>query len=299
MKKLAINALSALRGGGQTNIINLLNYLPGYNTNIILILNSNNFNLFKKFKSNKVILYEAKFASKSIFHRFYWEKFVLPSKLKLWGTDIFYAPGGTLITKVPKNCIGITTLQNMLPFDDIERKRFPFFSFIRHKLLFLKYVFIKSYMKADKIIFISNYSMNVVEKIIPDIKYKSTIIPLGISDSFLNSKLNYNLPKTLIDEDFYLYVSQFDYYKSQKEIIYSWKALVDKGFKRKLVLVGSKFNKYGDESLSLIKELNLENFDIYLGFVNYQELPSLYRAAYSLIFASTCECCPNTLLEML
>tara|TARA_B110000003_G_C16653892_1_gene535567 strand:- start:4064 stop:5209 length:1146 start_codon:yes stop_codon:yes gene_type:complete len=299
LKKLAINALSALRGGGQTNIINLLNYLPKYNTSIILILNSNNYNLFKKFKSNKVILHEAKFASKTIFHRFYWEKFVLPSKLKLWGIDIFYAPGGTLITKVPKKCIGITTLQNMLPFEDIERKRFPFFSFIRYKLLFLKYIFIKSYIRADKIIFISNYSRSIIEKIIPNIKDKSTTIPLGISDSFLNSKLNYKLPKNLIGDDFYLYVSQFDYYKSQKQIIYTWKALIDKGFKRKLVFVGSKFNKYGDESLSLIKELNLENFVIYLGFVKYQELPSLYKSAFSLIFASTCECCPNTLLEML
>ena len=299
MVNVVINCLSALSGGGQTNIINLLNYFPKNDYKFILIANSKNIELLSNYKSFNIEVVESKFASKNIISRLLWEKFILPFKLKKWFCSIYYAPGGSLITNVPQGIVGITTLQNMLPFEEIERKRFPIYSFLRYKLLFLKYIFIYSYKNSDKIIFISKYSRDVIKKIIPDIENKSTIIPLGISEKFLKSKLNYKLPDVLIDEDFYLYVSQFDYYKSQKEIIYSWKSLVDKGFRRKLVLVGSKFNKYGDESLSLIKELNLENFVIYLGFVKYQELPSLYKTAFSLIFASTCECCPNTLLEML
>jgi len=299
MVNVVINCLSALSGGGQTNIINLLNYFPKNDYKFILIANSKNIELLSNYKSFNIEVVESKFASKNIISRLLWEKFILPYKLKKWFCTIYYAPGGSLITNVPQGIVGITTLQNMLPFEEIERKRFPIYSFLRYKLLFLKYIFIYSYKNSDKIIFISKYSRDVIKKIIPDIENKSTIIPLGISEKFLKSKLNYKLPDVLIDEDFYLYVSQFDYYKSQKEIIYSWKSLVDKGFRRKLVLVGSKFNKYGDESLSLIKELNLENFVIYLGFVKYQELPSLYKTAFSLIFASTCECCPNTLLEML
>jgi glycosyltransferase involved in cell wall biosynthesis len=299
MVNVVINCLSALSGGGQTNIINLLNYFPKNGYKFILIANSKNIELLSNYKSFNIEIVESKFASKNIISRLLWEKFILPFKLKKWFCSIYYSPGGSLITNVPQGIVGITTLQNMLPFEEIERKRFPIYSFLRYKLLFLKYIFIYSYKNSDKIIFISKYSRDVIKKIIPDIENKSTIIPLGISENFLKSKLNYKLPDVLIDEDFYLYVSQFDYYKSQKEIIYSWKSLVDKGFRRKLVLVGSKFNKYGDESLSLIKELNLENFVIYLGFVKYQELPSLYKSAFSLIFASTCECCPNTLLEML
>ena len=299
MVNVVINCLSALSGGGQTNIINLLNYFPKNDYKFILIANSKNIELLSNYKSFNIEVVESKFASKNIISRLLWEKFILPYKLKKWFCTIYYAPGGSLITNVPQGIVGITTLQNMLPFEEIERKRFPIYSFLRYKLLFLKYIFIYSYKNSDKIIFISKYSRDVIKKIIPDIENKSIIIPLGISEKFLKSKLNYKLPDVLIDEDFYLYVSQFDYYKSQKEIIYSWKSLVDKGFRRKLVLVGSKFNKYGDESLSLIKELNLENFVIYLGFVKYQELPSLYKTAFSLIFASTCECCPNTLLEML
>ena len=298
MKNVVINVLSALSGGGQTNIHNLLQYFPK-DYNVTLIVNTKNKKIFSNYKSGNIKIIESKFASKNLLFRLIWEKFILPFKLKSWFCSIYYSPGGSLITKVPQGIIGITTLQNMLPFEEMERKRFPVNSFLRYKLLFLKYIFIYSYKNADKIIFISKYSRDVIKNIIPYVENKSTVIPLGISQKFINSKIIYKLPKSLIDEDFYLYVSQFDYYKSQKEIIYSWKALVDKGFKRKLVLVGSKFNKYGDESLLLIKRLNLENFVIYLGFVNYKELPSLYMSAYSLIFASTCECCPNTLLEMM
>ena len=298
MRNVVINVLSALSGGGQTNILNLVQYFPK-DCNVTLIVNTKNKKLFSNYKSANTKIIESKFASKNLLFRLIWEKFFLPLKLKKWSCHIYYSPGGTMLTKVPKKCIGITTLQNMLPFEDLERKRFPINSFLRYKLIILKYLFLYSYKKADKIIFISKYSRDVIKNLIPKIENKSTIIPLGISDNFLNLNINYKLPKTLIDEDFYLYVSQFDYYKSQKELIYTWKSLVDKGFEKKLVLVGSKINSYGEESLSLIKKLKLESFVIYLGFINYEQLPSLYKSAYSLIFASTCECCPNTLLEML
>ena len=117
MKLLVINGISARRGGGQTNLINLMNYLPEYECKVIFILNSSNVSLFDKYKSNQINIYEAKFASKSIFHRIYWENFILPIKLEEWNADIYYAPGGTMTIDVPKKCISITTLQNILPFD--------------------------------------------------------------------------------------------------------------------------------------------------------------------------------------
>jgi glycosyltransferase involved in cell wall biosynthesis len=36
---------------------------------------------------------------------------------------------------------------------------------------------------------------------------------------------------------------------------------------------------------------------IYLGTISYNELPKYYQKAKALIFASTCENCPNILLE--
>ena len=49
MKLLAINALSALRGGGQTYLLNFLDHLPAGDFKIILLVNSNNIEVFKKY----------------------------------------------------------------------------------------------------------------------------------------------------------------------------------------------------------------------------------------------------------
>ena len=298
MKRLTINCISALRGGGQTNLINLMKYISQYKCKVILILNSNNINVFNKYKSEQTNIYEAKFASRSIFHRIYWEKFILPYKLKEWRTDIYYAPGGTMTTTVPNNCVSITTLQNMLPFDDIERRKFPFFSYIRFKLWMLKHILLKSFQKANKVVFVSRYSRDIVKSYISDIEKKSTMIPLAINNIFIDSKEMKKLPNSISRNKYYLYVSSLNYYKSHKELVISWKKLVEKGFNYPLVFVGPIVNRYGEEVLDLIKKLNLTNNVIYLNEIQYSKLPGLYKAARVLVFASACECCPNILLEM-
>jgi len=298
MKVLVVNGISALRGGGQTNLINLMKFLPNYECKVVFILNSDNFTFFSKFESDSIFLFEAQFASKNIFHRALWEKFFLPKKMREWGADIYYAPGGVMTTKVPDFCVSITTLQNMLPFESKERKRFPFFSYLRWKLLLLRFVFLRSYNVSDKVIFISKYSRDAVKKIIPKIKEKSIVIPLGINDIFIDNKKIYKLPYGLSNGKFYLYVSHMDYYKSQKELVHSWKKLIDQGFEYPLVFAGPIVNQYGKEVISLIERLGLTKNIIHLGHVEYDKLPGLYQASRALIFASTCECCPNILLEM-
>ncbi len=299
MKILIINGISALRGGGQTNLINLFEFLPNYPCKVIFILNSANFALFSKFESKKTTLFEAKFASKSIIHRMFWEKFILPLKLCEWQADIYYAPGGVMVTKVPAKCRSVTTLQNMLPFDSKQRKSFPFFSYLRFKLFLLRAIFLRSYKIADNVIFISKHSRDAIKYCLPSVIDKSKVIPLGINRNFINNTIIYNLPDGLVDGEFYLYVSHMDYYKSQKELVFSWQKLVEQGLSFPLVFAGPIVNDYGREVISLIKQLNLEKKVIHLGEIDYDALPGLYRASRGLIFASKCECCPNILLEML
>jgi glycosyltransferase involved in cell wall biosynthesis len=299
MNILVINALSALRGGGQTYLINFLNYLPKNNLKVLLIVNSNNKDMFMKYSSNEVKVHEAVWASKSIIHRTIWEYFKLPSFLLEENANVYYAPGGIMVTNVPEGIISATALRNMLPFDERERSRFPLISYIRFKLWLLRYVFLISYKKADKIIFISKYSKSEVNKYISDINNKSVVIPHGLNNLFLNSEDTYVLPEDLEANKFYLYVSILDVYKAQKELIEAWKLLSDGGFDYPLVLVGPKYNEYGAEVLSMINELNLQGKVIYLGKVEYEKLPALYNSARALLFASSCECCPNILLEKL
>jgi glycosyltransferase involved in cell wall biosynthesis len=297
--KILINALSALRGGGQTYIINLLKHLPEGNYEILLIVNSKNKALFSTYINENITIYEAQFASKSIIHRFLWEQFELPKFLKSTKANIYYAPGGIMLTKMPKGIVSATALRNMLPFDERERKRFPLISYIRFKLWLLRFIFLSSYKKSDKIVFISEYSKSIVKEYIPDIDKKSIVIPHGLNKQFLEDKNTFDLPKELEENKFYLYVSILDVYKAQKEVIEAWEILEKAGFEYPLVLVGPKYNEYGEEILQLIKEKSLEKKVIYLGKIDYDNLPSLYKSSRALIFASSCECCPNILLEKL
>ncbi|MGJ0428123.1 glycosyltransferase family 4 protein [Methylobacter sp.] len=299
MKTIVINALSALRGGGQTYLINLLNSLPKGDFKVLLLVNSKNKQLFSQYGSDRVEIFEAVWASKSILHRTLWERIALPHKLKEWQAAIYYAPGGVMITTPPKGCLSATALRNMLPFDDRERKRFPFISIIRFKLWLLRFVFLKSYQKSDKVVFISEYSMAVVKQYMPNIESKGVVIPHGLNSQFLNAEDSYDLPGTLKVNQFYLYVSILDVYKAQKEIVKAWRKLLDSNFAYPLVLVGPKYNQYGEEVMALIDQLGLQDKVIYLGKVDYEKLPSLYKSARALLFASSCECCPNILLEKL
>lgn len=299
MKVIVINCLSALRGGGQTYLINILAHLPNLDFRIILIVNSKNRNTFEKYKSKKVSIYQSKFASKNLIYRTLWERYYLQAFLSKNNASIYYAPGGIMISRMPKGVLSVTALRNMLPFDERERKRFPLMSFIRFKLWLLRFVFIYSYKKSDKVIFISEHSKSVIKNFIPKIDNKSVVIPHGLNLDFFEDKTKFNLPDILKVNQFYLYVSILDVYKAQKEIVMSWKSLKEIGFQYPLVLVGPKYNEYGEQVIDLIKSEGLENDVFYLGKVEYEKLPNLYKSARALIFASSCECCPNILLEKL
>ncbi len=299
MKLLVINALSALRGGGQTYLINFLKYLPEGGYRIILLVNSRNRVVFEKYKSDKIEFFEVDWASKSIIHRTLWELFALPGFLKKKKAEVYYAPGGIMLTKMPAGIQSATALRNMLPFDKRERQRFRLISYIRFKLWLLRYIFLLSYKMADKVVFISEYSRATVQKYIPGIEYKSVLIPHGLNRFFLQAQDSYPLPEPLKRGHFYLYVSILDVYKAQKEIIAAWKVLIKQGFEYPLVLAGPKYNDYGEAIISIISEPELKDKIIYLGKIDYEKLPGLYKASRALIFASSCECCPNILLEKL
>ncbi len=296
---IVINSLSALRGGGQTYILNLLRELSLINADfkVILITNSKNTHVFEKFKSENISIYEAKFASKNIIFRVFWEIFILHFLLRKQNVKAYFSPGGIMLTPVPKGCKSYTALRNMLPFDERERKRFPFFSYIRFKLWILKHVFLVSYKLSDGVVFISKHSQEEVEKYLPKIKEKSTIIYHGLNEDFFNPSED-TLPIELEPGAYYLYVSILDVYKAQKEIVESWLEMNKQGNNLPLILVGPKYNEYGENVVSIINESGASNIK-YLGPIEYPKLPNIYQKARGLIFGSSCECCPNILLEKL
>jgi glycosyltransferase involved in cell wall biosynthesis len=292
---LVINALSAQIGGGQTYIHQLLRHrdmsLP---LNIRLLVPPQHTDFLKVSGINVIPCH---WADRSIIHRVLWERFILPQKLKEWKTDILYCPGGTLITSPPKNCKTIVAFRNMLAFEPVNIKQYPL-GYMRFKLRLLYHIFLKSMSKADFTIFISRHGQSVIEWLLPYIKERSVCIPHGISDVFRSGAVVETERPNDLPNKYLLYVSKLHTYKHQIEVIQAYQQFrQQKPDAEKLLLVGPEYPWYGTRVRALINQLGLKDDVICTGPVPYQNLPTYYHHAEAIIFASTCENCPNVLLE--
>lgn len=298
MKRIFINALSAHQGGGQTYLLNLFSNKPSGDYKIYLLVHKKNRHLFEPFSADDFELLENDLGSGNILQRVLFEKFFLPKLLKQLGIDVYYAPGGIMNITVPSGCKSVVAFRNMLPFQKESIAKYPFFSYMRFRNTLLRNVFLQSFRKADKIIFISEYAQQVIRRFIPGITEKSTIIYHGLNEKFIYSNDTAHTKSPFPSHGYYLYVSTLDVYKSQLELIESWKILSkEHGFTKPLLLVGPKDSYYGQLVIEKIRELELDNLVIYVGNVAYDELPRYYHHADAIVYASVCENCPNILLE--
>lgn len=226
-----------------------------------------------------------------------WQKVYLPGLIKRRTCDVLFAPGGYLPVQVTSKTKTAITFQNMLPFDDAERRRFPH-GYIRWRLRLLKYIQGASIENADMVIFISEYAKSEIDKAIPQRRGRSVVIPHGLSEDFRRKSLTN--PESLKEFEYVLYVSILFNYKAQLEVVQAWsKVRQIRSTKEKLVLVGPEYRPYAIKVRKLIDSLGLQDEVIITGPVPYLELPSYYQNAKVNLFASSCENCPNILLEAL
>ena len=133
------------------------------------------------------------------------------------------------------------------------------------------------------------------------ISEKGRVIPHGVDEHFFHSSdREFDFSRFGVERGkFYLYVSIFNHYKAQVELVREWGMLVKEYFPYPLVLTGFLQPGYTEQVRKTISDLGLEKNVIITGPVSYDELPAYYAGARALVFASSCECCPNILLEMM
>jgi glycosyltransferase involved in cell wall biosynthesis len=183
----------------------------------------------------------------------------------------------------------------MLPFSD-ESRRLYGLGYLRARLRVLRYVQSRSFRRADLVIFISEFAKSIIDIVVPQRQGVSAVIPHGIADQFL-------VPPTSaspLSYPYVAYVSILTVYKAQVEVVRAW-ALLRQAMPgpEKLLLVGPTYHPYAAEVMRTIAECGLQDQVVVLGDVPYAMLPSLYHGAVANIFASSCENCPNILLEAL
>jgi glycosyltransferase involved in cell wall biosynthesis len=292
--KIVINALSARLGGGQTYVKNLLAHLPERPDLEVFVFAPLSLTLPI---DSRIHRRTTRWPTENPILRTVWEVIALPKILATEKAQVLFCPGGVIATRAPGRCKTVTMFRNMIPFDRNVVERLPF-GWQRVRNYILRRVMLKSMGKADLTIFISNHARCVIERIekIPG----AITIPHGIGEAFRTHGKVIVRPTWLPSGEYILYVSRFDVYKHQLEVAEAYCMLSAELRERySLLLVGEVSPKQREEVLRAAARYSAAGHIHVVGPVPYSELPAVYRNAAAILFASSCENCPNILLEAL
>jgi len=292
-----INALSARLGGGQTYLINLLRRLPSQDGLGVYIVGPKS--LQRSVEQSKLTWLNSSWPLDNPFTRVLWERFVFPRILSRLGIDLLFCPGGVVSTAAPRGCKVVTMFRNMIPFDWEQRLRYPL-GYMRMRNWLLEREMLRSMLRADLVIFVSEFARDVIEQCAQGRIKRGVVIPHGVGPEFRAGAGQASRPQWVPAGRYLLYVSTFDVYKAQLEVVRGFSALRERrGGNEKLVLVGSEKQNpsYSRRVRAEILKLGLQDIVIIGGLVPYEDLPGAYQHALINIFAAESENCPNILLE--
>lgn len=290
--KIVINAISARLGGGRTYLVNLLAHLPMQADLAVLVFAPDDLELPADPRLQRV---RTAWPTTNPLLRALWERFALPAYLRRVGARVLFCPGGVVATRVPAGCKVVTMFRNMIPFDPSLVRSMPW-GWQRLRNLILRRVMLRSLAQADLSIFISDHARALIERLahIPN----PVTIPHGIGDAFRTAGRPMPRPPGAPAGEYLLYVSRFDIYKHHREVVQAFAALPASGRDSlRLVFLGETNMPEAAPVAELVHRLGLDDRVLMPGAVPYSSLPGWYQHARLIVFASSCENCPNILLE--
>lgn len=292
--KIVINALSARLGGGQTYLKNLLAHLPEDDDLELVVYAPDSLQLPA---SPRIRRARTSWPTENPLLRSAWEKLALPGILRRERADVLFCPGGLVSTSAPKGCRTVTMFRNMTPFDPRARRAIPW-GLQRIRIWMLEHLMLSSMAKADLTIFISDFARSVIEE---RIRLRSArTIPHGIPSAFRTHGQTLERPARAPEGPYVLYVSKFDSYKHHPEVVEGFSRL-PRALQQEvsLVLVGETDHVNAAIVEKIKNERCAPDSVKVLGAAPYADLPGFYHHARAIVFASSCENCPNILLEAL
>lgn len=291
--KIVINAFSARLGGGQTYLIRLLENLPSSDVRILLFAPDS----LALPPDARIRRGRTWWPVGNPILRAVWERLALPRILKREQADILFCPGGVVATQAPDSCRTVTMFRNMIPFASELVEQMPW-GWDRIRNILLRRTFLKSFAEADLTIFISNHARTVVELEGP--VRNAVVIVHGISGDFRTHSTALPMPQGAPGSGYILYVSRFDIYKHHRQVVQAFADIpAQQRAQFPLVLIGEDDLPEAALVRQMVRDLHIDRDVRIMGAVNYRELPNWYKHAKIVLFASSCENCPNILLESL
>lgn len=295
---ILINALSARLGGGQTYLRNLLLNVPQDNWRVFLLC-PDNFDMHGM--PANVERVDVGIDLSNPYRRALWENLNLGKLARALNVQVLFSPGGLLPRLgLPAGLKTVVTFQNMLPYDHIQRRRYPWGA-RRVRDWLLERGLSAAMRRADLVIFISRFAADFIQAKIGPLAGRSVVIPHGIDERFVADPAK-PLPRPVFAPpgEYYLYVSVVDFYKSQIEVVQAFATLRKEGLALgTLVFAGGGYAPYQAALRAEISRLGLGDAVLLSGNLPHEQLPALYQHARFNLFASRTENCPNILMEMM
>ncbi len=293
---LGIDASNIGSDGGIVHLSELLSHIDpnAYHIDKVIVWGGDAL-LSRLPKKDWLLLQAVAVLNQHVFYRNLWQRFKFP-KLAERQCDVLFVPGGICyVRRLP--CIVMS--QNMLPF--LWKEIFGYIKYFRFfRLLLLRYAQIRSFKKASGVIFLTDYSLDAVQKKAHITMNKSCVVPHGINpDFYIEPRYQKSIKNYNAESPFeLLYVSTIDFYKQQEPVIEAVMALKKQGYPIVLRLVGSAYPPALKRLQKLLNKLDPEHKTVlYEEGECYPAIRAVYRRADMFIFASRCETFGNTLLE--
>lgn len=286
---LGIDASRCRSGGAISHLIGILENLHPKNYNIKEIhLWSYNSLLNRIENKDWLIKHKSKALNKSLIHQLYWQRFILKRLLIYNKCDVlFTADASSLCTF--KNQVVFS--QDLLSYEPGIERLYGL-SLFRLRLILIRWVQNKAFQKAIGVIFLSNYTSNLIQKSCGNLNnYK--VIPHGVNELFFKVKKN----KIISDKIVFTYVSNYDLYKNQWVVVKAIEKL-NKKYNTELNLVGggegpAKYRLENQLKISDPKSKFVKMYD----FISHKKIIEIMKNTDIFIFASSCETFGITLLE--
>lgn len=296
---IGIDAINIRQGGGVTHLAQMLKAFEesDFPELKIIIWANKNFELLIP-KSQNIEVRTNWWIDSILPIRLLWQLLIIQRDIRLCKVDVFFCPGG--IAPFFINIPIVVMSQNLLPFEINEAKRFGKYSYMYIKLMLLRFIQSRSFLKANGLIFLTEYAKTTVNNLIGDLNNKSIVIPHGLEKRFFKKTpalLNSN--KFDIKSPFkILYVSILMPYKHQINVAIAIDRLRSMGVPVTIEFVGKSVDRYGRQFEEKIFNLDSEReYLIFNGEHTFDTLEKVYHSSDAFIFASTCENMPNILLE--
>ncbi|MCX7747183.1 MAG: glycosyltransferase family 4 protein [Clostridia bacterium] len=300
MKKIGILALSGENSGGVNQYtMSMIDALACEKSNKYIIFTTNNNSLYDKlgFEVRKLSGIKNSLISKCVRNislLFYFLKTFALSRYEksiFSDIDVFISP---TISPYPHFFAG---KKYIVTIHDLQERYFPDFFPLMENIK--RYIVKKAVAKhATQIICESNYVKSDIVKFLKADVNRINVIPAPppatakrdySANEFEKVKSKYSLP------DRYLFypAAQFWFHKNHMGLIEAFKRVESKHKDVHLVLTGKKDEEILRKNLlditARIKELKLENKVHILGFIDYEDMPAIYKMAEMLVMPTLFE----------